>query len=226
MSNLENIKNRILEDAKKSADEILRAAREENQKLIDHRTSEAREIETQQLEKAKRESATRKERIISNAQLKVRNNKLSAKQRIIDEVFQKASTVMNSMDKESFENYLVRKIASMDISGEETLILSRDFLSKLEMEKGHKDVSSNSFIKMVKEKINNTSEIEGLLKKINQELKKNGKSGQISLSENPGDFKGGFILERNGVRINNTFEALVNSMRDELEYDIAKILFE
>ncbi len=216
MSNLENIKNRILEDAKNSAEEILEAAREENQKLIDDRTSEAKEIEKQQLEKAKRDSATRKERIISNAELKVRNNKLSAKQKVIDEVFKRAITVLNSMDKDKFENYLINKIASMDISGDETLILSKDFISKSEKEKSDKDTSSN----------NPTLDIEILIKKINLQLKKAGKSGNISVSERPGSFRGGFILERNGVQINNTFEALVNSMRDELEYEIAKILFE
>ena len=120
------------------------------------------------------------------------------------------------MDKDKFENYLINKIASMDISGDETLILSKDFISKSEKEKSDKDTSSN----------NPTLDIEILIKKINLQLKKAGKSGNISVSERPGSFRGGFILERNGVQINNTFEALVNSMRDELEYEIAKILFE
>ena len=226
MSNLENIKNRILEDARNTSEEILRAAKEEKQRLIDDRTLEARELEKHKLERAKRESVAKKERIVSNAKLRVRNNKLSAKQRVIDEVFQKAITVLNSMEKESFENYLVSRIVSMDISGDETLILSREFLSNLEKEKAHKESSSNSFVKMVKDKLNSTSEIEVLIKRINLQLKSRGKNGNISLSETPGSFHGGFILERNGVQINNTFEALVNSMRDELEYEIAKILFE
>ncbi|WP_426349597.1 V-type ATP synthase subunit E [Alloiococcus sp. CFN-8] len=225
MSNLENIKNRILEDARTASEEILRAAREEKQQLIDSRVSEARELEKQQLERAKRESATKKERIISSAQLKVRNRKLSAKQEVIDGVFQRAITVLNSMEKESFEEYLVNKIKSLDISGEENLILSKDFISKFE-EEDDKDASSNIFLKMVKEKINNTTGTERLIKKINHELKRAGKNGEISINKEPGSFQGGFILERNGVQINNTFEALVNSMRDELEYEIAKILFE
>ena len=45
------------------------------------------------------------------------------------------------------------------------------------------------------------------------------------LSKNPGKFKGGFILENNGIEINSTYEALVSSLRDELEFEVAKVLF-
>ena len=48
---------------------------------------------------------------------------------------------------------------------------------------------------------------------------------QITLSETPGKFKGGFILENNGIEINSTYEALVSSLRDELEFEVAKVLF-
>ncbi len=48
---------------------------------------------------------------------------------------------------------------------------------------------------------------------------------QITLSETKGNFKGGFILENNGIEINSTYEALVSSLRDELEFEVAKVLF-
>ena len=111
--------------------------------------------------------------------------------------------LLNSMDKDTFEEYLINKIASLNISGEESLILSRDYISKLEADKGDKDAFSNNFIKMVKEKINTTGS-EGLIKKINHELRRTGKKGNISISEEPGNFQGGFILERNGEIRTNT----------------------
>ena len=40
-----------------------------------------------------------------------------------------------------------------------------------------------------------------------------------------GIFKGGFILEKDGIEINNTFEALVSSLRDDLEFEVARVLF-
>ena len=60
------------------------------------------------------------------------------------------------------------------------------------------------------------------MESINEELKE---KGNIKLSSEVKDFKGGFILERDGIQINYTFEALVNSLKDELEYEVANILF-
>ena len=34
-----------------------------------------------------------------------------------------------------------------------------------------------------------------------------------------------FILENEGIEINSTFEALVSSLRDELEFEVAQVLF-
>ena len=62
----------------------------------------------------------------------------------------------------------------------------------------------------------NASFIEELNSKVNAE---------ITLSETVGNFKGGFILENNGIEINSTYEALVSSLRDELEFEVAKVLF-
>ena len=56
------------------------------------------------------------------------------------------------------------------------------------------------------------------------ELNKN-VDAQIILGETAGNFKGGFILENNGIEINSTYEALVSSLRDELEFEVAKVLF-
>ena len=58
---------------------------------------------------------------------------------------------------------------------------------------------------------------------LNQSL---GDKGNIKLSSKVGSFKGGFILERNGIQINNTYEALVSSLKDELEFEVANVLFD
>ena len=57
---------------------------------------------------------------------------------------------------------------------------------------------------------------------LNKEL---GDRGNIKLNSQVKDFKGGFILEKDGIQMNYTFEALVNSLKDELEYEVASILF-
>ena len=64
-----------------------------------------------------------------------------------------------------------------------------------------------------------------VLSEINNELASKGKKGAITLSNERGSFQGGFILEKDGIQINNTFEALVNSLKEELEFEVAKKLF-
>ena len=51
------------------------------------------------------------------------------------------------------------------------------------------------------------------------------KKGELKLSNETRDIKGGFILEKNGIEVNNTFEALVNSLKEDLEYEVANVLF-
>ena len=63
------------------------------------------------------------------------------------------------------------------------------------------------------------------IEEVNRELNSKGIHGKIVLADETGTFKGGFILEKDGVQINNTFEAIVESLRDELEFQVSKELF-
>lgn len=223
MSNLNNIINKILEDAKIKSEEIIKNAHEEEEKVISKKIQEAENLEKEILDRASRESATKKDRIISNSVLKVRNQKLEAKQSVIDKVFNKAIEDLSNMPLETFHEYLIEKIKSMDIDGDETLILSNDYLKNILDNKSK--TSQSNFVEMVKEKLHLEENQPEIIRNINAELISQGKKGNIKLSAEGRNFKGGFILEKNGVEINNTFEALVRSLRDELEYDIAKVLF-
>ena len=51
------------------------------------------------------------------------------------------------------------------------------------------------------------------------------KNGRLTLSDNTGDFKGGVILKRGTVEVNNTLELLVELARNEMSAEIAKVLF-
>ncbi|SHE51765.1 V-type ATP synthase subunit E [Clostridium fallax] len=198
MANLENLTSRILEEAKVQSNEILESANAEKNKIIEKKVNEAKQLEFEILEKAKRESETRKERIISNAELQVRNKKLEGKQTIISKVFDEAVEGLCKLSKEEFLNFLKKTILNSDIVGDENLILNSN----------GKNIVSKEFIS-----------------ELNKDLEIKGKKGSIKLSNEIGQFKGGFILEKNGIEINNTFEALVSSMKDDLEYDVANVLF-
>ena len=124
MSNVKNITSKILKDAEAGKENILATATEEKDKIISKKVSSANEIAKEILDKAEVEAKSKKERVISSAKLKVRNNKLAAKQEIIDEVFEKSIDKLTELSKEEFLSFVENTILSMNLSGKQTLVLN------------------------------------------------------------------------------------------------------
>lgn len=198
MSNLSNITSKILKDAEEKSENIISKANAEKDSMISKKVTIANELASEIVKKAEIEAKSIKERIISAAKLEVRNNKLSAKQEKISEVFEKSIDSLCSMSKEEFINFVENSILSIGVEGDETLILN---------EAGIKVID------------------ESFIKELNSKLNARGIDGKIKLASKTREFRGGFILEKNGIEINNTYEALVEALRDEVEYEVAGVLF-
>ena len=195
MSNLNNLTSKILKDAEDKKAVILADAENEKNKILGKKEDEAKAVEKTMLEKAEREAASRKERIISGAQLNARNEKLGAKQKVISEVFESSVKELSNCNAEDLRGFIKEVILNTNIEGEQNLILN---------EAGKKAVD------------------EAFVAEINNEL---GNKAVIKIDENIRDFRGGFILEKDGIEINNTFEALVSSLKDDLSLEVARVLF-
>lgn len=195
MSNINNLTSKILKDAEDRKEDILSEAEQEKNKILNKKQEEASIAEKSILEKAEREAASNKERIISSAQLQARNEKLQAKQEIISEIFEASIEALCNISKDDFKEFIKTSILNSNIEGNQKLILN---------DSGKKIVD------------------ETVVAEINKEL---GSKASVTLSEEIRNFKGGFILEKEGIEINNTFEALVNSLRDDLSLEVAKVLF-
>ncbi|MDY6012684.1 V-type ATP synthase subunit E [Clostridium sp.] len=198
MSDVKNLTSKILKDAEERKESILKAANEERAKIIAKKEAIAKQEEEAMIEKAKNEAKTRHERIVSGAELKARNEKLAAKQSVIDSVFNQSIEELCKMSDDDMKKFIKDMILNSDITGDEKIILNQKGKSLLD---------------------------KSLLNTINSELKANGKKGELTVSDEVRTFKGGFILEKDGIEINNTFEDLVNSSRDDLEFEVANVLF-
>lgn len=196
MSNINNLTYKILKDAEDKKTSILNDANEQRNKIISKKEGEASAEEKGILERAEREAASRKERIISGAELSSRNVKLAAKQKVINSVFEKSIETLCNLSNDELKDFVMNTILSSDIKGNQNLILN---------EAGSKVITTE------------------LLNEINNRL--NSKA-TVTLSNTKRNFKGGFILEKDGIEINNTFEALVSSLKDELSLEVAKVLFD
>jgi len=198
MSSLENLSAKIIEDASIKAETILKQAKDKEILIIEKKTKQAELLKHQMLEKTSIEAIMVTQRVISNSKLNARNERLVAMQRMIDKVFVDALGKLLVMNDEEYLELIKRYILSMPIDGDEEIILPGKYKSLISDE---------------------------YLFNINGALKTSGKMGELKLSSDPRDINSGFIVHKNGIEINNTFESIVNSLRDELEPEIVKVLF-
>jgi V/A-type H+-transporting ATPase subunit E len=198
MSNLKNLSSKIVEDASNKAEAMLKEAKDNGTSIIASKVKSAKALELQLLEKAKIEASTAKQRIISSTKLTVRNEKLVAMQEIIDKVFQGALEKLLVISDKEYLELIKSYLLSMPIAGNEELIIPTKF----------RNVFSEEY-----------------LSEINAALNASGKIGEMKLSSGERNVNSGFIVMKKGIEINNTFENLVNSLRDELEAEIVKELF-
>lgn len=70
------------------------------------KSKKANKAKEQIIEKTKREAKTKAERVISNTHLKVRNNKLEAKQEMINKVFDEAVIKLQNLPQEEYLNFI------------------------------------------------------------------------------------------------------------------------
>lgn len=130
MSNLENLVEKILDDAKDRANSIMEDANRDREEILAAKIREANDNKKRLLDNAAREAELAKERVISSAELKARNQKLLAKQKTIEKTFDLAKEGLKSLEDERFTRFLIETIKSLDLSGDELLILPEDYKAK------------------------------------------------------------------------------------------------
>ncbi|MCY6959035.1 V-type ATP synthase subunit E [Clostridium brassicae] len=197
MSNINNLTSKIIEDANNAAKNLIEEARNKEKKLIEKKIFEAEKEKEIIISKAQSEAKSRGERIISNAQLQVRNMKLQVKGEMLNSVFEKALEELKKISKEDHLKFIKNSILSMDIDGDEDIIVGKD-----------NDAVTPDFIS-----------------ELNKALIVKGKRGELKLSSEKRDIEGGYILSKGGIEINSTFDTLIMSSRDELEAEVMGALF-
>lgn len=189
---IKNITDKILSDAKEKAAEILENSSKEAAALISSKVNEASSQEAYLISKAKEEADARKNRIVQNAELTARNEKLVAKHQVIEKTFNYALEKLENINNADFVTFIKSTLKGIKVSGDGFLKVNRARYSYFTPE---------------------------VLRDINTSLETNFVLGEVI-------DKDGFIVEQRGIQINCTFEALVESLKEDLILDITKILFE
>lgn len=185
MSNLDNILKKISDDANTRTNQILQQAREDSTKKSEEILNEVNVKKEEILNEAKLSASRLKEQVVVGKNLEIRNNKLEAKQKIIDKVFEQSCQKLNDMPEKDFLKFVKTYCANINIKENDEIILP-DKYNKINISQ----ISPNLKLYVGDRKIN-----------------------------------GGFILISGGIEQNNTFEALIDYYRHDLEQDVIRKLF-
>ena len=197
MAGTERLKEKILSEARLKADSEDEQASREAETILGKAKKEAQEIRTVILSRASKEASAREKRMISVSELEGRKSLLTTKQEIIEDLFSKAVEKLNLLPSEEYEKILTDMICA-SATGNEEIILSRKDRSKI----------SAAFID-----------------KVNKLMASSGKQGALKLSSEARSINGGFILKTGNIEINNSFETIIATQKDDLETLAVKMLF-
>lgn len=197
MSNISNLTNKIIEDANGTASRLIAEAKAKEAEVISDKVAEAESEKKMIISRAESEAKIKAERIVSNAHLQVRNMKLTSKGEALDKVFSTAAEKLIQLPSDKVLQFIKNAVLSLEIKGDEEIVVGE----------------------------NNAAVTPEFISELNKELNAKGKIGNLKLSPIKRNIGGGFILIKNGVEINFTFEALIKVLRDELEAEVASTLF-
>ena len=126
MSNLENLTEKILEEARMKAQAIVSDAEAFNDDVVTKKVREAEEKKVRLLEKAVFEANLLKERIVGNAEVSSRNEILKGKQKVIEMVFVEAKEKLRSLPKAEYLDFLQKSLSSLKLKGDEILVVTEE----------------------------------------------------------------------------------------------------
>lgn len=148
-------------------------------------------------EKADVEEVHRRSQLMTR--LDSRKNILAVKRKVINEVFDKARTALDTLDESRYEALVTKIVVNGSETGTEKLQVPEKDIKR------YKD---------------------GLLNKLNTALKEAGKIGELTLDETPAAFKSGVMLVGEMSDVNGSFDVLIDDAREKYEREVAEMLFE
>ena len=145
ISNLDNLTTKILADAKEKADEIVKNAEvtEKGKYEAGIKKYNAKKVTLQ--ESASRETELTVERIKSGANLKARNEKLEARQKVIDKVIEKLKEKLVNMSEVEYISYIEKNVDRSTL-GNKKLIVKQEYLNKVKEVFSGANISENEFV--------------------------------------------------------------------------------
>ncbi len=198
MMGLDKILEKVHSDARAEAARIDAQAKEQVQAMMRAAEEKGRALAAEIAEKAGAQAEEQAKRVITLAGLDARRRGLDAKQRLIKQAFDRAESRLAAIPDEEY-CALIRKMLLRTVkTGDEEIIISNRDASRI----------TPSFIA-----------------EVNAALAASGRKGNLRLSPTTREMLGGFVLAEGRVESNNTFDVALRLHRDDLEPEVARVLF-
>lgn len=198
MSGANKLKEKILAEAGSQAADVLAEARQKSSEILARGEGEAAAKKVSLLEQAAVQAGERRSRAQTIAELDARKAILAAKGKLIEDTFQQALDRLSLLDQKAYQDILFNMLLAAAQTGAEEVIVSQSDRARFTPE---------------------------FLARVNQALTQQGKKGKLTLSAETSEMQGGFILRSGDVEINNSFDSILGIQRDQLEPEVAAILF-
>jgi len=161
---------------------------------------------------------------------------------IINEAKNKADEMLkNEISKSENDAEILkqRKVSAAQLQAKKMLLSAKQESINKSFQQAHNKLTQlpeEKYINFIIDEIMKSSISEGELI-LNEKDKKNIgekivkivgeklKSNKIVLSNKTIDASGGFVLKSGNIEINSTFETIINSIKDELTFEVANVIF-
>lgn len=193
----EKIKEKIISDAQRKVEEILKEVDELARSILDEAETEGNRRKKEIVSRALQRAEEEKKRIGAVTRLESRNSLLREKRKLVDRVFDEAMEKFARLPDDEYVDFCKKLLLKATTSGKGELILSaRD-----------------------QERIG-----ERLVEEIKRALCQMGKDGRIELSDETRKIRGGFYLREEGSEVNATLEVFIDYNREKLEREVITLL--
>ncbi len=189
---MEKISKKILDDAQKERDEIIKSTEQEVTQIKKQTSEELNKLEKETEEFVKEALLRERRRLVGMVKLSTRNELLQAKREIMDRIFNEALDTLVSKERGEYLDRIKNLLKETGVKDGEIVLGKEE--SKIDQK---------------------------FIEDMNKELGAN-----FSVSDEKAQIKGGFILRRGRIEIDSSFSAILQSKRERIELELAKLLFQ
>lgn len=214
MNDISVILSKIDEDTKAQSAAIMEASKENCRKIEADYAKEAAQQKQAILAAAAANAESVKLRAASQSGIEARNLKLTARRAAIDAAFEKAMEKLCTMSDEKKVAFY-SEMATRSVSASAELILNAADKASI-----GKAVTAMVGKKFLVDGIGNVVDAITNLKLPDKSIGR-----IITLADEVGNFRGGFKLREGNIETNCTFEVLLDRAKEDLEPEVARMLF-